>query len=701
MKPFGRVLMIARAQYRAVILSVVCALAVAILYSLNIGAVLPFMKVLMGDEGLHGWIYRAVATSRSGMGFNVESVPAASRVRNDEDRPLPGTLRVVKVTEESPAQVAQIRAEDLLTAVGQVDDRLGMLERLAQAPSGAVVQLRLERPTAQIETLPLTLYDAPFYASLCHALLRFLPEEEGQAFKYRAMTFLIVLLMLVTLVRCLLRFIQEYLVRRISQRTLMGLRKKTYHSAIRLPLSFYSSNEVTDTMSRFVQDSNKIHSGIVVLLGRTVREPFKILMMLVLALMINMQMTVIVVTGLPMAVVVIGLLGRKMKKATRRALENWSKVLGRLRESLQGIRVVKAYHRESWEEERFDHLTRRLLKQQLRMAKIDAASGPLLETLGALAACVCMVFAVRWMANDQIKPEEFFALVALLAGIAESGRKLGNVITRLNVASAAAQRVFEVVDRPFEADPPDPVPLERMAKSMKMEKVCFTYPNSPQPTLQDINLKVQAGQMVAIVGPNGSGKTTLLSLIPKFFVPDSGRIFIDGQNIERATLASLREQIGIVTQQVIVFNETIMTNIAYGDPQAGEDQIVAAAKRAYAHEFIEQTEVGYQTIIGEQGAVLSGGQLQRLAIARAILRDPAILIFDEAMSQIDADSETKIQQAILEFSQGRTSFIIAHRLGTIVNADLIVVLDQGKIAAQGDHEGLLESCKLYRKLFET
>jgi len=234
-----------------------------------------------------------------------------------------------------------------------------------------------------------------------------------------------------------------------------------------------------------------------------------------------------------------------------------------------------------------------------------------------------------------------------------------------------------------------------------MRHISFRYPNSPTMTLDDINLTIQAGETVAVVGPNGSGKTTLTSLIPRFFIPQSGEILIDGTNITEAGLGSLRGQIGIVTQQTVSFNDTIAANIAFGRLDATKEEIIAAAKRAYAHEFIEQTAQGYQTIVGEQGATLSGGQLQRIAIARAILRDPAILIFDEAMSQIDADSEAKIQKALAEFARGRTSFIIAHRLSTIIDADRILVLDYGKLIAQGKHQELLKTCNLYRQLYEV
>ncbi len=392
-----------------------------------------------------------------------------------------------------------------------------------------------------------------------------------------------------------------------------------------------------------------------------------------------------------------------MKRATRRTLENWSRLLAILRESLQGIRVVKGYHRERYEQDGFERIHQRLLKQQFRMGKIEAASGPLLEALAMIAACAAMIMAAYWLTDPAHKMpvSEFTTLVLLLGAMAESGRKMGNIYPRLQNANAAAERIYHLIDTPAEKDPPGARTLKPLSKSLEMHEVNFTYPNSMQPALSDINLTVKAGETVALVGPNGSGKTTLVSMIPRFFIPDTGTILIDGQDITQVTLRSLREQIGTVSQQMITFNDTMAANIAYGNPDESEERIMSAAKQAYAHEFIEQTNQGYQTIIGEQGATLSGGQLQRIAIARAILRDPAILIFDEAMSQIDTDSEAKIQRALLEFSRDRTSFIIAHRLSTIINADRIVVLDAGRIIAQGSHQELLESCRLYRQLYEV
>ncbi|MBN1844400.1 MAG: ABC transporter ATP-binding protein [Sedimentisphaerales bacterium] len=716
MNSLSRVLHYVKYEYRPLAVAITCALLVAILFSLSLAAMLPLMKVMIGEEGLHGWVNRAVVKQRSGIRFY--DVPLAENLQATGKAVEQAKLRISRIVHHSPAAGIGLREQDIVLQVVSPDlslealpesrhrrDRL--LERLARAPTGVRMQITVEHDSGQQETVELRLEEKPFYARGAEWLLGYVPRMENiesdaqmSRFKRDSIVLMIVLMLIATLIRCFLKFLHEYLVKNLSYRILMRFRRDAYTNAIRMPLLHFSTKGVSDTISRFVQDSNRIHTGITTLFGKVVLEPITIAFLAFCAFKINAKMTLIVLTGAPVAGFVIGQLGRKMKKATKRTLQNWSQMLGRLQESLQGIRIVKGYHQERQEEQVFEQINRKLLKQQGRVAKINAASGPLLEALGVAAASAAMIFAAFYLAGGGMSTSDFFTLVILLAAMAESGRKLGDVFPRIQAANAAAERMVHLMDLPSESEAPHARVLGRLQKNLTMRSVRFTYPEATEPALRDIELDIRAGERVAVVGPNGSGKTTLVSLIPRFFSPDSGSVQIDGEDIAQVTLESLRQQIGIVTQQTIVFNDSVGANIAYAKPDASRQEVIEAACRAYAHEFIEQLPHGYDTRVGEQGAKLSGGQLQRITIARAILRDPAILIFDEATSQIDSDSEAKIQKAILEFSAGRTSFIIAHRLSTIIHADRIVVLEAGRIAAQGKHETLIDTCPLYRQLYE-
>ena len=706
MKYFRRVLLYVIPQYKAVLVSVACAMVAVVLFTMGIAAMLPLMKVMIGEEGPHGWVNREIIEYRFGMAFEAVELPKTLKAIADPCQPGE-PLWITNVKKESPAEEKGLRKGDEILAVGKKNNlakqisRDILLDKLALAPADKAIVLVVKHYDDSQETIAIKPGAKPLYAPAARWLLGFVPRSQVVTFKRNCIVLIIIVILVTTVVRCLMRFMQEYLVRKISFRSITALRRDAYYNTIRLPLSFFSAEGISDTMSRFVQDSIRIHTGITTLFGKAVREPFRMVVLAITAYMINSEVTIIVLLGAPPAAIVIGKLGRKMKRATKRTLGSWSRMLGHLQETLSGIRVVKGYHREEYEEEKFALINEKLLEQQNHLAKVDSAGGPLLESLGITAACVGMIFAAYWMSKGEIKPSDFFIVVMLLGALAESGRKLGDVIPRLQVSNASAKRVYKLIDTPTETDPDNAVELPRLSKSLEMRNISFQYPNSPTITLDDINLTVKAGETVAIVGPNGSGKTTLTSLMARFFIPQSGEILIDGTNIADASLGSLRGQIGIVTQRTVTFNDTIAANIAFGKLDATKEEIIAAAHRAYAHEFIEQTTLGYQTIVGEQGATLSGGQLQRIAIARAILRDPAILIFDEAMSQIDADSEAKIQKTLAEFARGRTSFIIAHRLSTIIDADRILVLDYGKLIAQGKHQELLKTCNLYRQLYEV
>jgi subfamily B ATP-binding cassette protein MsbA len=394
-------------------------------------------------------------------------------------------------------------------------------------------------------------------------------------------------------------------------------------------------------------------------------------------------------------------------------------MLGQLEASLAGVRVVKAASAERYERRKYTRIMNGLVSEQLKMSRIDAMSTPILEMLTLLVVGAIVLYAAYLVrVSHTLDATTFFGLMACLMAIGESLRKFSKVNNALQKSNAAAARIFETLDVPVEKPREFArrvqgsgfgvqeeqverlVKLQPIQRSIAFENVSFTYPGAPVPALRDVSLTVPRGQSVAVVGRNGSGKTTLLALLPRFYNPDSGRILIDDVDIRSATLRSLRGQIGIVTQEPVVFPGTIAENIAYGLPNASREQIEAAAKQAFAHDFILEKPHGYDTYLEGVGSQLSGGQRQRLCIARAILRQTPILILDEATSQVDAESEHLIQQAIERLMHQRTTFVIAHRFSTILSADTIVVLDRGEIVGQGKHEELLRTCETYKQLYE-
>ncbi|MFO0974691.1 MAG: ABC transporter ATP-binding protein, partial [Phycisphaerae bacterium] len=474
--------------------------------------------------------------------------------------------------------------------------------------------------------------------------------------------------------------------------------------------------------SRFTQDSQDIYRGITFVFAQTIREPLKSAGVFVLALGMAPRVTLFAVIVAPAAAWLIRYFGKLVRRATRRLLQGYARMLGGLEGALVGIRVVKGYNMERFERRHLFAVDWAMLRQQVRIELVEAITSPAFEFLGIAIGAAATVWFYSQMLDGRMEPATFMTMVICLIAIFDPLRKLSNLYTRLQRANAAAERVFEIIDLPVEeVQPPGGLPeLPPLQREITFDELTFTYPGSDRPAVHEFSLTVRRGERIAVVGPNGSGKTTLLAMLARFFEPQSGRICFDGQDVRGCSLKSLRRQISLVTQESIIFAATVRENIAYGDerllrkmtlaarhperhrmsPEDGR-RIVRAAQAAYADEFITQLPEGYETRVGEHGATLSGGQRQRLTIARAILRNAPILIFDEATSQIDADSEQKIHRAVEAFLADRTGFIIAHRFSTILNADRIVVMDAGRIVDVGQHAELLARCGLYRTLFEN
>ncbi len=727
MKAFVQMLRYVWPQWPRIIVVVVSAFAIAVLLSLSFMTIIPLLKVMLGNEGLHGWMDRTAAQYYYGLDFYA---PRAAELTEGSGPSLRTHLRIVDVEPNSLADKAGLRPLDRIADVDGIAagaeaevPYTRLLEELATTTkkTATLVVRRPQDRTFTTERIELrTLYHLDYVRDLDWSVFRslqwqaqsaaaragqwlvgFLPRAQTAESQIRAVLIIVLAVGVITIIRCVAKFYQDYLGQKIVEVAINHLREDVFERITRMPIRVFASERPSDLISRIVRDTVIMGNTIRVLLGKALREPMNAMIMLIFALFINWQLTLVFLGGAPVVLVLLGSLGSKMRRATRHSLVASSQMLAKLQETVAGLRVIKVYNQEEYEQRSFRDINNRLLKQLLRMSKVDAATHPVLEVLGMFAGSVALVVGMAWVTQGQIDGPKFLLLLVLLGASAEAVRKTSDMWTKIQQANAAAERIFAVLDQPVEPEMPNAIVLPPVRSSIKFQNVVFSYPGVERPTLDDINLSVAAGHNVAIVGPNGSGKTTLANLLPRFHDPDSGRILIDGQDIRHVTLRSLRDQIGMVTQQIVTFNDTIAANIGYGRRGATEDEIVAAARRAHAHEFISRLPKGYASVIGEHSTGLSGGQLQRIAIARAILKNPAILIFDEATSQIDADSEAKIHEAIEQMMQGRTTFIIAHRFSTIIAADMIVVMHEGRIIAQGQHEELMQTCPVYQALYET
>jgi subfamily B ATP-binding cassette protein MsbA len=706
MKNFKRIFKYVWPQWPRIIVVLVCAMVVSSLLSISFVTVIPLLKVMMGDEGLHGWVERKVCSHRYGITFSVPEI-------TDFDvSDVSYSLLVTDIDEDSPALSAGLQESDiiigaggLLAEGGQQIPRAKLLEALASAPANTDLTVQLRRVNSEnaIDTKMLTFNTGPkpFYVNHLEKMLDLLPREQTRENKTKTVIFIVLVMGVFTIIRCLAKFYQEYTAQKVVQIGINHLREETFGHALDMPVGFFANERPSDTVSRIINDTSVMGKAVKIMLGKALREPLNAFFMVVAAMWLNWQLTVIFLCGAPFVLGLVFVFGKKMKRATRKSLMASSQMLAKLQQAMAGFKVVKVYNRHEYERESFKAINNKLLKQLLKISKVDAATTPVLEVLGMAAGSIALIVGAQWVTSGDIDGPEFFGLLILLGVAAESARKTSDIWNKIQEANAASERVFAVIDAPVEFEEPTAVELPPLKKQIEFKDIVFTYPGASQPILKGINLVVPAGHNVAIVGPNGSGKTTLANLIPRFYDPDFGQVLIDGNDIRNVTLSSLRDQIGMVTQNVVTFNATIAENIAYGKPDATRNEIVNAAKRAFTHEFIAPLPKGYETIIGEQGVGLSGGQLQRIIIARAILKNPSILIFDEATSQVDADSEAKIHKAIEEIMQDRTTFLIAHRFSTVITADVIVVMDGGQIIAQGQHEELIQTCTLYQSLYET
>jgi ABC-type multidrug transport system fused ATPase/permease subunit len=530
---------------------------------------------------------------------------------------------------------------------------------------------------------------------------------------FTAIVWIMVALGVLTILGGLANFLHAYLSLTVVNRTIANIRREVFHRVLRLPLKEVVASGPSDIISRIVNDSNTLATGFNAVLSRALAQITKGLAGVVIAFIYDWRLAFAALLVAPLLMVTIRKLGKRIRRASRKALDSQAGLYGAAAEALQGLRVVKVHTTERYEAGRFHRINKEVMRQMNRARTARAVASPLVEVMTVLALGILVLIAARGVMTQQLDPTALIATLLALGITGASLKPLTGVLNDIQAAAAASDRLQELLRRAPEAGHDQRLPrLPRHSRSITFRNVSFTYPGAARPALREIDLEIAHGERVAIVGPNGSGKTTLLALVPRLFdadpAPDAGSvngespaILIDGRDIRTVSIRSLRKQIGMVTQETVLFRASIRANIAYGAENASEGAIVSAARKARAHEFIAALPQGYDTVVGEQGATLSGGQRQRIAIARAILREPSILILDEATSMIDADSEAKIAEAISEFSTGRTCLIVAHRLSTVMNADRIAVMDEGRIIDQGSHDELLERCTTYRLIAEN
>jgi ATP-binding cassette subfamily B protein/subfamily B ATP-binding cassette protein MsbA len=656
---------------RRLFASIVCALVVALLWSVNLSAIFPILKLLKNNKNLQQWVDEEIADHQ--------------KLRDQHAKEVVKINQWLKQLEELP----------------NAPDR----EKQKRSYSGD-----LARATDSQDYHAAWAYR---FQWLRAKVIQHLPTDKFETFLW-----LLGAVLVCAIAKGVFEFLQESMVGYVTSRALFDLRNAFFRRVVRQDVRQIQAAGTTDLASRATIDTEQVGQGLKVLYGRVIAEPLKAAACFIAACCISWQLALLFVVIVPLALYVLTKVSKAMRKAAKKVLERISAMSKILRETLDGARAVKGFTREAHERRRFRSANREFYRKAMRLINLDAFANPAIEVLVVLAVAVALSAGVYLVLTQSTRiltipmcaqPPSFETLVqfyVFLAAIADPVRKLSSVYAKLQSAEAAAARVFEAYDRePTVTGNRNGPRLTAVARRVEFRHVCFSYnrnANEPAPTLDDISFTVKAGETIAIVGTNGCGKTTLLALLPRFFDPDSGAVLIDGVNLRTAHLRSLRKLIGVVTQDTQLFDDTVFANIAYGKRGATREEVIEAAKKARAHEFIEKKPAGYDARMGDGGAEFSGGEKQKIALARAILRNPNLLILDEFTSAIDTRSETDIHAALKEFVKGRTTFLITHRLHTVPElADRVVMMESGKVLDIGTHTELLARCEPYRRLFES
>ncbi|MBM3803280.1 MAG: ABC transporter ATP-binding protein [Acidimicrobiia bacterium] len=509
------------------------------------------------------------------------------------------------------------------------------------------------------------------------------------------------LLVTATLLKGIAEYVSTYCLNRLGQFVVMDLRNDVYDKILHQSASFFHSHATGRLISRVTNDVEKIQFACSTVLADALKQSLTFVAFMAIVFAIDWTLALASLVIAPLIIYPSKFLGRKIHKTSRSSQDKMEEISNVLQETITGHRIVKAFGMEEFELNRFRQATRRLAYVNLKWVRTQAISSPYMELIGAMGFGVMLFYIQGQVLTGEMTLGKFGVFLTALACLYDPVRRMSGIYNTFQQAKGASSKVFELIDQRSEVvDQPGAQILRGFAREIEFRRVSFNYSDSRLPVLKEVDLTVCAGEVIAFVGSSGSGKTTLVNLLPRFFDPTEGQILIDGADTRDVTLSSLRAQIGIVTQETVLFNDTVRNNVCYGRAQVTEKELLQATQAALAHDFIVQLPNGYDSIIGERGQKLSGGQRQRIAIARALLKNSPILILDEATSALDSESEMLVQKALANLIRGRTVFVIAHRLSTIRQASKIIVIDQGRISEAGTHADLVGRGGIYQRLHD-
>ncbi|MBD3672154.1 MAG: ABC transporter ATP-binding protein [Planctomycetaceae bacterium] len=675
---FTRVIPYVWPYRKRLFLSIFFATLVGLFWGLNLTAVYPLMEVLLKGRNLDEYAAEAIASSQ-------DEVERHKLMLGRQEAQL-DSLEDMTTDEAQEKRIALMH------------DRSRTQSKLSSASRSVTVMSWLRRH-----------------------VIRHLPKDQ-----FNLMVVILGTLLAATLLKGIFIFMQDMLTGSVVELSILSLRKDCFRRV--LAFDYQTVRNLGGTpglMSRFTFDLNMLGSGLQLLGGRFFREPIKAFTCIVFAFIVNWRLTLLSLVFVPLAGYIFYRFGRSLKKASHRMMESMSRICKSMEESFDSIKAVTAYGRARYHRAQFHRENKEYFKKAMKIVRIDAMTNPTIELFGLMAIFTSLLpgayLVLRqtdeiWnikLSDSPMDISQLGLMYVLLIGILDPVRKLSKVFNVFKRGAAAAERVFQLIDtKPLVKESSHATEIPRLEQAIEFSGVTFSYSNyhddeeelnEPQAVLNDVSLRIPHGETVVVVGENGSGKSTLVNLLPRFYDPKSGSVTIDGHDIRKASWKSLRSQMAIVTQETLLFDQTIYENIAYGNPDATKEQILHAARLAKVNEFAEKMPEGLQTGVGEKGSKISGGQRQRIALARAIVRDPAVMILDEATSAIDSQSEKMIHETLKEFLVGRTAFIITHSVtpSVLEFTTRIVVMDHGRIVAHGPHSKLIESCPQYQRLYHA